>query len=93
MNKTLLESDLEDAGFTKHLMDGTGWNSISSMQDPIYWYKNDRISINATTIWTWFLDGEQRNDIAVHTKDELSALITNTRLDLTENLSDKIDLI
>ena len=75
MNKTLLESDLEDAGFTKHLMGGTGWNSISSMQDPIYYYKNGRICINATEIWTWFLDNKQRNDIAVYTKNDLINLV------------------
>lgn len=72
----LTESDLVDAGFTKHLMAGTGWNSISSMRDAVYYYKNGRITINATTFWTWFLDDDQRNDIAVSSKESLLELLT-----------------
>lgn len=71
----LLESHLEELGFSKHTMIGTGWNSISSMCDAIYYYKNGRITINATTFWTWFLDGEQRNDIAVSSKEAMVELL------------------
>lgn len=74
-NTGLSENDLVDLGFSKHLMVGTGWNTISSMQDAIYYYKKGRITINATYFWTWFLDDEQRNDIAVSTKPELSKLL------------------
>lgn len=70
----LTEQDLIKSGFSQHLMAGTGWNSISSMCDPIYYYKKGRITINATEIWTWFLDGEQRNDIAVSSIEELEKL-------------------
>jgi len=75
MNNILSESDLEKLGFSKHLMVGTGWNSTNSMCDDIYYYKNGRITINATTFWTWFLDDEQRNDIAVTTKNDLRNLL------------------
>lgn len=65
----LTEQDLLDVGFTQHLMVGTGWNTISSMCDSVYYYVNNRITINATRFWTWFLDGVQKNDIAVHSKE------------------------
>jgi len=71
----LSENDLVELGFSKHLMVGTGWNSISSMRDAVYYYKNGRITINATHFWTWFLDDDQRNDIAVSSKDALSELL------------------
>lgn len=71
----LSELDLVELGFTKHLMTGTGWKSINSMQDSIYYYKYGRITINATAFWTWFLDDEQRNDIAVNTKNDLLKLM------------------
>ena len=71
----LIENDLIELGFSKHTMLGTGWLSISSMCDAIYYYKNGKVSINATEIWTWFLDGEQRNDIAVYNKKSLSELL------------------
>ena len=73
--KTLTEKDLVDLGFSKHLMVGTGYTTISSMTPPIYYYKNGRITINATTFWTWFLDGKQRNDISVLTKNKLKELL------------------
>jgi hypothetical protein len=76
LSKKLTEDDLLDLGFEKHLMIGTGYISISSMRPALYYYKKGRLSINATEIWTWFLDGEQRNDIAVSTKDELKKLIS-----------------
>jgi hypothetical protein len=72
----LKEDDLVELGFSKHTMPGTGWVSISSMRDAIYYYKNGRISINATTFWTWFLDGEMRNDIAVSSKEAMKELLT-----------------
>jgi hypothetical protein len=56
-------------------MHGTGWNSISSMCDPIYYYVAGRIGVNATEIWTWFLDGEQRNDLAAENKQQLKELL------------------
>lgn len=71
----LSENDLVELGFSKHLMVGTGWNSISSMRDAVYYYKNGRITINATHFWTWFLDGDQRNDIAVSSKEYLLELL------------------
>ena len=71
----LSESDLVEVGFSKHLMLGTGFLTTSSMTEAMYYYRNGRITINATTFWTWFLDGEQRNDISVHTKEGLIKLI------------------
>ncbi len=71
----LSENDLVELGFSKHLMVGTGWNSISSMRDAVYYYKNGRITINANNFWTWFLDSDQRNDIAVSSKESLSELL------------------
>ena len=71
----LTEKDLTDAGFDKKLMLGTGFTSINSMTPAIYYYRKNRITINATTHWTWFLDGEQRNDIAVYNKKELLILL------------------
>jgi len=69
------ENDLIELGFSKNLMAGTGWNSISSMTDAIYYYSKGRVSINTTEFWTWFLDGKMRNDIAVNTIEELTELI------------------
>lgn len=77
MSKKIEESDLIEAGFSKHLMVGTGWNSTASMCDAVYYYKNGRITINATEFWTWFLDGEQRNDISVNSKEELLNMLNN----------------
>jgi len=71
----LTEQDLMDVGFTQALMVGTGWNSINSMRDAVYYYKNGRITINASEFWTWFLDDEMRNDISVHTKEKLIELL------------------
>ena len=71
----LTEQDLMDAGFSQHLMTGTGWNSISSMRDAFYYYKNGRITINATYFWTWFLDADQRNDIGVSSKEALDKML------------------
>ncbi len=77
-NTTLLtEDNLVELGFTKRMMAGTGWLTIYSMRDAIYWYEKGRIAINATTFWTWFLDKKQRNDIAVNTKEELAELLEN----------------
>ena len=47
------------------------------MTPAIYYYRKNRITINATTHWTWFLDGEQRNDIAVDSKNALLTLLDN----------------
>lgn len=71
----LTEKDLLDIGFDKKLMVGTGFNSIISMTPAIYYYRKNRITINATTHWTWFLDGEQRNDIAVESRKKLLKLL------------------
>jgi hypothetical protein len=71
----LTEQDLTDLGFSKNLMVGTGYTSISSMTPAIYYYKKGRITINATQFWTWFLDGEQRNDISVSTREGLINLL------------------
>ena len=71
----LTEEMIEQVGFTKHTMIGTGYNSISSMTDAVYYYKYGRITINATTFWTWFLDNEIRNDIAVTNIKDLVLLI------------------
>ncbi len=71
----LKEEDLVDAGFSKHLMLGTGWLTISSMCDAQYYYIKGRITINATEFWTWFLDKDQRNDIAVSNKESLKELL------------------
>lgn len=71
----LTKYDLLELGFTEHLMRGTGYMSVASMHPPIYYYINNRITINATEIWTWFLDDKQRNDIAVGTKEELKLLL------------------
>ena len=71
----LTEKDLIELGFTQHLMVGTGWNSISSMRDAVYYYKKGRITINATEFWTWFLDDDQRNDIGVSNKENLIKLL------------------
>lgn len=73
----LSEDDLVELGFEKRLMFGTGYVSISSMRPAQYYYKKGRITINATQFWTWFLDGEQRNDIAVSSKDALSEILQN----------------
>ena len=75
----LSEDDLVELGFEKRLMIGTGYVSISSMRPAQYYYKKGRITINATQFWAWFLDGEQRNDIAVSSKDALSELLQNYR--------------
>ena len=75
MNKMLIEDDLVELGFEKKLMLGTGWLSTNSMRDAVYYYTKGRITINATYHWTWFLDNDQRNDIAVHTKDLLIDLL------------------
>jgi hypothetical protein len=56
-------------------MVGTGYLTINSMTPAVYYYKRGRITINATHFWTWFLDGEQRNDIAVYSIDDLKKLI------------------
>lgn len=71
----LTEEDLIKLGFTQHTMLGTGWNSTLSMRDAVFYYKKGRITINATEFWTWFLDGEQRNDIAVSSPEELANLL------------------
>jgi hypothetical protein len=71
----ITEDNLIELGFSKNEMIGTGWNSISSMCDSIYYYKNGRISINATDFWTWFLDDKQRNDISVDSVEKLSELL------------------
>ena len=80
MNNTILsEHELVKLGFSKKLMPGTGWNSISSMCDEVYYYTNNRLTINATEIWTWFLDNQQRNDIAVSTTAELIQLLNKLK--------------
>ncbi len=71
----LTEDDLTEAGFTKHLMMGTGFVSTLSMCPAQFYYKNGRITINATKFWTWFLDGEQDNRISVSTKEALKELL------------------
>lgn len=76
----LTEKDLMELGFAQHLMLGTGWLSISSMRDAVYYYINGRITINATEFWTWFLDDDQRNDIAVASRGELSELLRKYNL-------------
>jgi len=73
----LSEDDLVELGFQKRLMLGTGYVSISSMRPAQYYYKKGRITINATEFWTWFLDGQQRNDIAVSSKGALRELLQN----------------
>ena len=75
MKHKLNETDLLEIGFEKKLMVGTGWLSIDSMCDEIYYYSKGRITINATHFWTWFLDGEQRNDISVSNKKQLLELL------------------
>ena len=82
----ITESDLVECGFTKHLIMGTGWNSISSMREAVYYYKNGRITINATYFWTWFLDGEQRNDISVSSKESLINLINALNTQTNESI-------
>ena len=72
----ITENDLVELGFKKRMMVGTGWNSTASMRDAVYYYQKGRIGINATEFWTWFLDGEQRNDIAVSNKSALQTLLT-----------------
>lgn len=86
MKKTLLEEHLVELGFSKHLMTGTGYNSINSMRDAVYYYKNGRITINATSIWTWFLDGKQRNDVAVKTIEHLIVLLNSTNIQIGNNV-------
>ena len=71
----ITEQDLIDCKMERHQMMGTGWNSIGSMGDAIYYYKKGRITINATEFWTWFLDDAMRNDIAVYTKGDLINLL------------------
>jgi hypothetical protein len=71
----LSENDLVELGFSKNLMVGTGWNTINSMRDAVYYYKKGRITINVSRYWTWFLDNDQRNDIAVNSKDALLELL------------------
>ena len=71
----LSENDLVNLGFIKHTMIGTGWNSISSMRDAIYYYENGRITISAEKYWRWYVDNEPRNDIAVSTKEKLEELL------------------
>jgi hypothetical protein len=74
-SESINENDLVELGFSKRLMLGTGYVSTSSMRPAQYYYTNGRVAINATMFWTWFLDGEQRNDIAVSTKQRLSELL------------------
>jgi hypothetical protein len=74
-SEVLDENALVENGFQKKLMLGTGFNSIHSMRPAQYYYTNGRITINATEIWTWFLDSEQRNDIAVSNTTDLRSLI------------------
>ena len=71
----LMESDLESFGFSKHLMLGTGYLTISSMQPAQYYYKKGNITINCTHHWTWFLNGQQDNSIAVGTKTGMRELL------------------
>jgi hypothetical protein len=71
----LSENDLVELGFSKNLMAGTGWNTINSMRDAVYYYKKGRITINASRYWTWFLDNDQRNDVSVNNKEALSELL------------------
>ena len=80
MNKTLTEQDLVDLGFSKNEMAGTVWHTINSMRDSVYYYKKDRITINATQFWTWFLDDNQRNDIAVSSKEALIELLETLKI-------------
>lgn len=75
LSEGLTEKDLIEVGFSKNLMVGTGWLTINSMQDAVYYYKKGRITINATRFWTWFIDDEQRNDIAVNNRKDLISLI------------------
>lgn len=63
----ITEKDLIDVGFTQHKM-------TSQFNSPSY-YKNGRITINATRYWTWFLDDEQDNSIAVSSKEALIKLL------------------
>lgn len=68
----LTEQDLIDCGFTQKLMLGTGtWRH----PEKIYYYEKGSIAINATYHWTWFLNSEQRNDIAVYNKQALTKLL------------------
>ena len=71
----LTEKDLIDLGFEQKLMLGTGWLTTLSMRDAVYYYTKGRITINATKFWTWFLDNDQRNDIAVSSKESLEKLL------------------
>lgn len=72
----LNEQDLIDCGMKQHLMTGTGWLTSNSCRDAVFYYEIGRITINATEIaWTWFLDGEMRNDIEVYDIDSLKKLI------------------
>jgi hypothetical protein len=71
----LTEQDLIDCGMKQRQMLGTGWRSTSSMCDAVYYYEHGRIGINATYFWTWFVDGEMHNEIAVYSKDKLTELL------------------
>lgn len=82
----LTEQDLIDLGFDKKLMLGTGFTCISSMRPAIYYYIKGRITINATEIWTWFMDDEQRNDIAVSNKESLSILLSKLNKPCQHNM-------
>ena len=68
----LTEKDLIDLGFEKRLVLGTGYVSILSMTPAKYFYVKGRLTINCVMDWwTWFLDGEMRNDIAKSSKEDL----------------------
>lgn len=69
----LTEQNLVDIGFKKLPMLGNSfWNTPTQ-----YFYTKGNIAINATHHWTWFLDGVQRNDIAVNSKEKLIELCKN----------------
>jgi hypothetical protein len=72
----LSENDLLELGFEQRLMLGTGWLTISSMRDAEYYYIKGRITISCSHFWRWYLDDDQRNDIAVNSKEELIELLS-----------------
>jgi len=93
----ITERDLIKLGFSKHHMTGSGvitgsGEIISTSINPAqYWYKNDRISINATMFWTWFLDGKQRNDISVSSIESLKDLLSKYNVKLGNLIKMKFD--
>lgn len=77
MKTKLEEKHFEELGFKKNLVLGTGWLTISSCRDAEYYYTKGSLSVNCGTYWRWYLNNEQRNDLAKYYKEDLVEWLVN----------------